>query len=243
MIAISFALPTESSGLLSHLKSKRTADANGITILSGELGEREVAIFHTGVGRAHCQRNVQAALGTIRPRLLISSGFAGSLTDRLGVGDLLVAQNFSDWRLATQLMESGSTPRSSQSSQFHPVILFTSNRIIESSEERQQIAQEHRADAIDMETEVIATACAVYRVPMISLRVISDAPAAPFPAPAEVLFDMTRQRTNFRKLVLYLLAHPSAVKQLIRFAKQISTARERLTTALVDAIPHLDSRH
>lgn len=246
MIAVSFALPTESSGVLRHLTSKRTANADGTTIFRGEIDGREVAVFHTGVGRAHCQRNVQAALAAVRPRLFISAGFAGSITDRLEVGDLLVAQNFSDWGLAKQILEGGSasnSPETSGPARFHPAILFTSSRVIESSEERRQIAQAHRADAIDMETEVIATACAVQRIPMISLRVITDAPAAPFPAPAEVLFDVARQRIPLGKLGMYLLAHPSAVKPFIRFAKQISTARARLTTALVDVIPRLDSRN
>ena len=244
MIAISFALPTESNALLRHLESKRFLNANGIAILTGELAGRQVAIFHTGVGRESCQRNVQAAFGAIRPQLLISSGFAGSLSDRLGIGDLVVAQNFSDWGLATRILEVGSgltAPEPSQPMRFHPVILFTSNKVVESAEERRQIAQQHRADAIDMETEVIATACAVHRVPMISLRAISDAPTAPFPAPAEVLFDIPRQRIPLRKLLWYLLRHPSAVKQFIRFAKQVGAARARLTTALIDAIPRLDT--
>ena len=238
MIAITFALPAESSGLLRRLNSKHTTVADGITIVNGELDGRKVAIFHTGAGRDRCQRNMQAGLGAIRPRLLISSGFAGGLTDRLGVADLIVAQNFSDWRLATQLIES-SPPQSPQLPGLQPVILFTSNRIVESPEERQQIAQQHRADAIDMETEVIATACAVERVPMVSLRVISDTPAAPFPTPANILFDMARQRPNFGRLISYLLAHPSAVSRLIRFARQISRARARLTDALSEIVPRL----
>ena len=234
MIAISFALPTESSGILRWLKSKHITTTGGVTIYRGEIAEREVAVFHTGVGRAHCQRNVQAALGALRPRLLISSGFAGSLTDRLQVGDLIVAQNFSDWRSATQLLEAESASMSVQ-----PVILFTSNRVIESAEERRQIAQRHRADAIDMETEVIATACTVQQIRMISLRVISDGPLAPFPAPAEVLFDVTRQRTDYGKLVRYLVAHPSAIGRFIEFMKRITKARDRLTSCLLDVIPRL----
>lgn len=235
MIAISFALPAESSGVLRRLDSKRISQRNGITIFHGELSGREVAIFHTGVGRASCQRSLQAAFGTVRPRLLLSSGFAGSLTDRLVVGDLIVAQNLSDWRLATQLLETPSA-RPPQPSRFHPAILFTTNRVVESPEERQQIAQQQRADAIDMETEAIATACTVDQIPMVSLRVISDSPLEPFPAPPDVLFDMTRQRTNYWRLVRYLVAHPSAISRFIRFARQISKARSCLTEALVDVV-------
>ena len=237
MIAITFALPTESSGLLRHLESKRGGPVAGTTIFTGKLAGREVAVIHTGAGREHCQRNMQNALGSVRPRLLISSGFAGSLTDQLTVGDLIVAQNFSDWRLATQLIQTNLPHQ-----KFQPVILFTSNRIVESPEERQQISREHRADAIDMETEVIATACAVHRIPMVSLRVISDAPANPFPAPPEILFDMNRQRTDFARLMRHVFTHPSAIRKIIGFAQQISRARLRLTDALIAALPKLDLR-
>jgi nucleoside phosphorylase len=233
MIGISFALPTESSGVLRQLKSKQVSNASNVPVFHGELGGVKVAIFHTGVGRTHAQRNVQAALGAIQPRLLISSGFAGSLTGRLGVGDLLVAQNFSDWKLATGLLEA------KPPSALHPGVLFTSSRVVESAAEREQIAQQQRADAIDMETEVIATACAVKRIPMIALRVISDSPSAPFPAPAEILFDMASQRTNYAKLIGHIMAHPSAIGRLLDFAKQIARARTSLTTALIDIVPRL----
>lgn len=238
MIAITFALPAESSGLIRQLGSKQVSTAGNTAIFRGQLSGRDVAIFHTGVGRTACQSNIQSALGTVRPRLLISSGFAGSLTDQLGVGDLIVAQNFSQWRFATQLTEAGSDIRGG--TRFRPAILFTSNRLVESAAERQEIAAKERADAIDMETEVIATACALQHIPMISLRVISDTPASPFPVPAQVMFDITRQRTNLGSLLLHVLRHPSAIKRLIRFARQIASARSRLTSALVEVVGRLD---
>jgi hypothetical protein len=65
------------------------------------------------------------------------------------------------------------------------------------------------------------------------LRVISDTPREPFPAPPPVLFDTERQRTNGAKLATYLLLHPTRIPRLIRFAKQIAHAREELTGALL----------
>jgi len=83
-----------------------------------------------------------------------------------------------------------------------------------------------------METEFIATACAAHGIPMLSLRVISDTPSEPLPAPPEVLFDVEKQRTNFGQLGYYLLTHPTAFKRLTMFRRQVALARRSLTAAL-----------
>ena len=232
--------------------------------MGGEINGSQVVVCHTGVGREHCQRNIERFFQLVRPDFLISSGFAGSLTDTLQVGDLFVAQNFSDRDLTAKVIQAGAaaapyqfggsaspgsrelppevlpaglqTSVDSVTKVIRPMTLRSVDRMVDSADGRRRIAQEHAADAIDMETEVIAAACAAHSIPLLSLRVISDSLAAPFPAPPEVLFDLTRQRTAFGKLIPYLVTHPSAVGRLFRFARQIDYARSTLTDALVGAI-------
>jgi len=229
MIAITFALPAESSGIVSKLQSKRQTRENGFTIIFGNIEDEAIAIFHTGVGRKRCRQSIEPFLRSVRPELLISSGFAGGLTDEVPVGDLVIAQNFSDPELVRRL----TTPAQQH---IRRIKLLTVDRMVDSVDERARIANQDSAAAIDMETDVIAEACARNAIRMISLRVISDSPAAPFPAPPDVLFDLTSQRTNFGRLVPYVLTHPSAIGRLSRFAKQISEVRAILTDALVDVI-------
>jgi hypothetical protein len=83
-----------------------------------------------------------------------------------------------------------------------------------------------------METEFIAAACATRRIPMISLRAISDTPSQPFPAPPNVLFDLKKQQTNYGRLALYLMTHPLAAVRLNAFRQRIALARQSLTAAL-----------
>jgi hypothetical protein len=90
-----------------------------------------------------------------------------------------------------------------------------------------------------METEFIAEACAACAIPMLSLRVISDTPRNPFPAPANVLFDIERQQTHMLKLATHLLTHPSRLPRLIRFADRIARARKILAEALVEVVRNL----
>jgi hypothetical protein len=118
----------------------------------------------------------------------------------------------------------------------HVADLLTAPSMIELAEERNKIAQTTGAAAADMETEFIARACAERGIPLLSLRVISDTPRKPFPAPAKVLFDIDRQRTSVENLALYLLQHPSAIPRLIAFARRIAQAREILAKAIVSIL-------
>src|SRR5205814_975266 len=92
--------------------------------------------------------------------------------------------------------------------------LVTAERVVASEAERQELALKSNAAAVDMETAWIAHACAERKVPMLSLRVISDTAEAPFPAPPALLFDVERQRTETLKLTAHLFKHPFAVVRL-----------------------------
>jgi len=226
MIGITFALPSESSGLTRQLQAVKRHD----NLLSGKIAGRDVTILHTGVGAKACNARLETLLHKTRPGLVISSGFAGAVSERLGVGDLILAQNFSDSGLlanATRIL----CDRQPQ-----VVKLFTSTSIIDSVTDRNEIARAADAAAVDMETGAIADVCKIHGVPLLSLRIISDTASQPFPAPPSVLFDIERQQTNFGGLLAYLLREPGSVWGLFRFGRQIARARARLTDAVVGLV-------
>ena len=229
MIAITFALPTESMDLRRRLTEPRQ-DGN---FVSGKIGDRPTTILHTGVGAKDCSQRIETLLHKTRPKLVISSGFAGATGGDLKVGDLIIAENFSD----RQLLETAKRSLREQSP--HPVKLFTSSSIIDSATERSEIARASGAAALDMETGTIVGICNTHGVPVLSLRVISDTPRQPFPAPPTVLFDLERQRTNYGRLFMYLLTHPASISSLLKFGREINQARAKLTDALVALIREL----
>ncbi len=222
-IAITFALPTESSELRRQLCETRD---EGDFIL-GKIDGHTVAIAHTGVGAQHGSAQLEALLHRTRPRAVISSGFAGAVASDLRVGDLIFAKNFSDRELlmAAQRILSERTPRT--------VKLFTSTSIVDSLSERNQVAGASGAAAVDMETGSIFEICKGHGIPLLSVRAISDTPTEPLPAPPGVLFDIQNQRTSYRRLVSYLVAHPTAIPRLIRFGREINGVRAKLTEAIV----------
>ena len=214
MLAVTFALPDESREF--------------VRLLGGR--HEEVIVFHTGVGEKVCRTRIEPFLDSRRFDLLISSGFAGGADPSLGVGDLFLAENFSDPELLAraQALIVSRVGR-----------LVTAPRVIESESDRAQLAREHGAAAVDMETEWIAHACAARKIPLLSLRVISDTAVAPFPIPPAVLFDLERQKTDALKLAAHLFRHPSRIVRLIRFARQIATVHATLGAALYELVVSL----
>ena len=83
-----------------------------------------------------------------------------------------------------------------------------------------------------METKFITEVCAKRKIPLLSLRAISDTPSEPFPGPPNVLFDLEKQKTDFPRLALYLVTHPAAFSRLNAFRQRIAGARRNLAHAL-----------
>ena len=229
MIAITFALPAESKHFLRSLGSKSRGDRNGIATMRGKIDDRSVEVLHTGVGEKVCRQRIGKFLAGQQFDCLISAGFAGALTDDLRVGDLLLAKNFSTIDLGQRWSSLSTSP-------IHLADMLTVPALIDSGEERMKLARASGAGAVDMETEFIARACAKLGVPLLSLRVISDTPCEPFPAPANVLFDIERQQTRMLKLATHLLAHAGRVPRLVQFARRIAHARKILASALLEIV-------
>jgi adenosylhomocysteine nucleosidase len=232
MIAVTFALPAESSVFVRRLRDRTGIDRNGVRIVRGKMADQLIEVLHTGVGEKVCRERIEKFLKDQQFDLMISAGFAGALNDELQVGDLLLAKNFSTIDMNQRGLSFSSLP-------IHMADLLTVPAPIDSSDERNRIARASGAAAVDMETEFIARACAEHGVPLLSLRVITDTPRKPFPAPTKVLFDIERQRTRLLTLATFFLAHPNRAPRMLQFAKSIAHARKILASALVAVVRNL----
>jgi nucleoside phosphorylase len=232
MIAVTFALAAESSEFLRRVRDRSHTDRNGIRTIRGKIDNRTIEVLHTGVGEKVCRQRIGKFLQDQHFNCLISAGFAGALNDDLQIGDLLLAENFSTIDLTEIRSSLPDLPS-------HIANLLTVPALIESSNERTEFAHTSGAVAVDMETEFIARSCAAHSLPLLSLRVISDTPRELFPAPANVLFDIERQRTRMLKFAKYFVAHPKRLPRLVQFASRIARARKILASALITLISKL----
>jgi hypothetical protein len=188
-----------------------------------------ICVLHSGVGAAKCAERLGNFLRDEKPQLLIASGFCGGTKDELHPGDLVIADNASDLSKKARAILPGAVVGK----------IHSADRIVDPAADRYEIGREGGAIAIDMETETIARLCAEKSIPMLALRVISDSPSAPFPAPPNVLFDIEKQRTDFFGLLGYIARNPMSAIYLARFSRQIFHAKTKLADALILVISAL----
>jgi nucleoside phosphorylase len=236
MIAVTFALPAESSAFVRSLKGVKRDGA----LLSGNIERRtsnverrtlQLRVLHTGVGKTKCAERVENFLHNEKPELFIASGFCGATNDELQPGDLVIAENASKADLLQKAREILSGAWVGK--------IHSADRVVDPAADRYAIGREHGAIAVDMETETIARLCAAESIPMLGLRVVSDSPAAPFPAPPNVLFDVQKQRINFSLLLSYIARNPASALHLAQFSQQITCAKAKLADALIALLQRL----
>lgn len=227
MILVTFALPSESAAFVSSL-TERAANRHGARTIAGRSQSHDLCVLHTGVGETVAGERVTAFLRGQPPRLVISAGFAGALSEQWSVGDVFLASNFTSAPLPPGTVE-----------KFKSGKLATAPVVIDSLEQRQEIARRAGADAVDMETRCIAAICEAAGIPLVALRAISDTLAEPFPAPPGVLFNVEKQRTELGRFAFYFARHPFEVPGLLRFIRQVGVARQALARGLTELLADL----
>src|SRR5439155_26492302 len=173
MIAVTFALPAESSDFLRHLRNQSRTDRSGIRTIRGTIEDRAVEVFHTGVGEKVCRQRVAEFLQDQQFDLLISTGFAGALSDELKVGDLLLAKNFS----TIDLNERGS---SFSSSPIRIADLLTVRALIDSNDERNKFLGSRVRPGLALKTDSIRAAALNLAFPYLSWASLPIRRANPF---------------------------------------------------------------
>ena len=228
-VIVTFALPDESRSFVKLLSDRERLKAPGSPMVVGGLDGKMIAVVHTGVGdtaagRQRFKATIAAAATPVKR--VVSAGYAGALQPGLAVGDLVLAANRSDPDLAT------SARRLLADEPLHVGALVTKSSMAETAKAKAALGKMTGALAVDMETGWIASVCAWAGVPLLSLRVISDAADQDFPVPGRILFDAVRQRPRYLALPAWLAVHPGRIGPFVRFVRGLGPARERLAHAL-----------
>lgn len=210
MLVVTFAVPYESRTF------RQTTAA------------RNVRIVHTGIGEKAAESALRDAIVEERPRAVISCGFAGALDGSLQVGDLVTDPGVSEGRLLETL------PASVRRG---PILTVTSP--VESSIAKLALHRSTGALAVDMETRAIASVCVDRQVPLIVLRVVSDAVRDPVPIPFPIAWSMRHQRPRPIALCGWLLTHPAKIGGFMRFLRHTAFAARSLSTALEKVLPEV----
>ena len=92
-IGIICAMKTEAEKLLSAMTNTETKTVGSMEFHLGKIGEKDVVLCVCGIGKVFAAMCAQTMILTFAPDCIVNSGVAGSLTDRLEILDIAVAED------------------------------------------------------------------------------------------------------------------------------------------------------
>lgn len=93
MIGIICAMKIESEAISASLTDVKVESVSGIEFTSGKLHGKEVVLAVCGIGKVFAAICTEAMILRYAPTLIINSGVAGTLTDKLSIGDIAIAKS------------------------------------------------------------------------------------------------------------------------------------------------------
>jgi hypothetical protein len=159
---LTFALKPEARILLRRARAQQLSEF----FYLGQVGDGDVpiAIFLVGIG-APRSGDLASILRDFRPKLVVSSGFAGAVAPRQEAGAFVLATNFTD--LAEERLQQLSHHFDAEGpfKQVDSVLGPAAKTGLGSS----------GVQAVDMESETVARTCREQGIPVLTARMISDA--------------------------------------------------------------------
>ena len=179
-------------------------------------GGQGIRRYITGMGRDNAERAIETALAEIRPRLVLTCGFAGGLNPVLKSNEIVFSAEEGS-PLYEALKQAGATP----------VSFFCARRVAITSEEKQRLWRGMGSDAVEMESESIRDYCRERDIPSATIRVISDTAHEDLPLDFNTLMSPA-QKINYSKLTWALVRAPFKLAELLAFQQKTVDAAKSL---------------
>jgi adenosylhomocysteine nucleosidase len=96
-VAVISAFGAELDLLLGRLTDSQKHSINGVTFTTGQLQGKKVVLFLSGVSMTNAAMNTQLALDKFHITHIVVSGIAGGVNPALQIGDVTVAQQWSQY--------------------------------------------------------------------------------------------------------------------------------------------------
>lgn len=170
-------------------------------------------VFISGMGEKNARRCAIYALKE-KPRLVLSCGFAGALNDRLTL-NTIVFDAPEPWRQT--LIELGAKPAK----------FYCSRSVATTAVEKTRLRNRTSADAIEMESGVIAEECLRNNTPCITIRIISDTANEDLPIDCNK-FLTPQGKMRYGALVKTLAKDIRIIPEIIKFQKRLSKSSKYL---------------
>jgi len=235
-IGIVCALPIEMSTFLARCERVRKYRGSNFTFRGGKYDGIRIVVVESGTGQARARRASHALLDAHSPKWILSCGFAGGLVPDVRVGDVVVADSITDGHGQTLTIDVGFPADAKQG--IHIGRLITQDTIVRLVTEKQQLAAQHSAIAVDMESLAVAQVCRERGVRFLGIRVISDDLTSDLPVEVLSLLGPTGT-TRLGAAMAAVFSRPSSVSDMWKLRNAAKTAAKRLATFLDGVVVQL----
>jgi adenosylhomocysteine nucleosidase len=96
-VAVISAFPAELALLEAKVDAPRKQTVNGVQFTTGTLQGKPVVLFLSGISMVNASMNTQLALDRFRVSHIVFTGIAGGVNPELKIGDVVVAQRWSQY--------------------------------------------------------------------------------------------------------------------------------------------------
>ena len=196
------AMASEVALLKEQMENAEVTTIAGMEFHAGKLGGSDVVVVQSGIGKVNAGICVQVLVDRFGVDAVINTGVAGSLDDRLDIGDLVVSTDCAmhDFDLTPLGYEPGQVPEidalafpadagmresvCAAAAEVAPDIKALSGRVVSGDqficrqEQKDRILATFGGMCCEMEGAAIAQAAYLNGVPFVVVRAISDKPGA-----------------------------------------------------------------
>lgn len=196
MIGIIGAMGVEVRALSALLENKRSEQVSGIEFLSGTIYGKDVVLAVCGIGKVFAAMCAEAMILKYSPDIIINTGVAGTLSDKLSIGNIAVSCDVVHHDLDTTALGDPAglisginivkIPASDKIRErlvsaikatnvpYLEGTIASGDQFLASNEVKERIVSNFGAIAGEMEGASIGHVCFVNNVPFCVLRAISD---------------------------------------------------------------------
>ncbi len=241
-VGIVAALPSEADPLRRRMEDAVELAGDGFTACLGRIGGCPTAVITAGPGEEAARRAASALILGHRPRYVLAVGFAGGLVPQLSrydifIPDVLLHHAGKKLRLDTPAEPAAGSAASTGARPWKTGPLLTVPNVIREPAEKRRLAADFGAWAVDMETFAAAEVCRAAKVPMLSVRVITDTWEDRLSKEVEYLLEKRyfAQQLGFAAGAIF--RRWATLKELWRLYEYAVKAGDRLADFLVAVLP------
>lgn len=232
-IGIVSALPIELSEFIS--RCQRVNNYKGeFTFRGGRYDGIRIAVVESGMGYARARRATTALIEAHTPKWVLSCGFSGALLSEMKIGHIAVADSIVDQHghEQTQTTPFPSDPRNG----LYVGRLLTADEMIRTVAEKESLAEQHAAIAVDMESLAVAQVAREHKTRFMAVRAISDDMSTDLPPEILSIIGSTGA-IRVGAALGSLVKRPGSFKDMMHLRENAHQAARGLATFL-DGIVH-----